>query len=128
MQAQVVTYLRQPSFSKLVDVLLTGISDEEFGSYIGEISFEFRTWRGFTNKIGIIWIDGVEFIDCKEFETVIITYPFVLKYFSDTVIDYIKEISYQHKEVFNAIKEESIQRNIRKGRYGGKLINGVGVI
>lgn len=121
MQAQVVTYLRQPSFSKLVDVLLTDISDEEFGSYIGEINFEFRIWRGFTNKIGIIWIDGVEFIDRKEFETVIITYPFVLKYFSDTVIDYIKEISYQHKDVFNAIKEESLQRNIRKGRYGGGI-------
>lgn len=121
MQAQVVAYLRQPSFSKLVDVLLTDITDEEFGSYIGEISFEFRMWRGFTNKIGIIWIDGVEFIDRKEFETVIITYPFVLKYFSDTVIDYIKEISYQHKEVYNAIKEESIQRNIRKGRYGGGI-------
>lgn len=121
MQAQVVAYLRQPSFSKLVDVLLTDITDEEFGSYIGEISFEFRMWRGFTNKIGIIWIDGVEFIDRKEFETVIITYPFVLKYFSDTVIDYIKEISYQHKYVFNAIKEESIQRNIRKGRYGGGI-------
>lgn len=121
MQAQVVTYLRQPSFSKLVDVLLTDISDEEFGSYIGEINFEFRIWRGFTNKIGIIWIDGVEFIDRKEFESVIITYPFVLKYFSDTVIDYIKEISYQHKDVFNAIKEESLQRNIRKGRYGGGI-------
>lgn len=121
MQAQVVAYLRQPSFSKLVDVLLTDITDEEFGSYIGEISFEFRMWRGFTNKIGIIWIDGVEFIDRKEFETVIITYPFVLKYFSDTVIDYIKEISYQHKGVYNAIKEESIQRNIRKGRYGGGI-------
>lgn len=119
MHAQVVTYLRQPSFSKLVDVLLTGISDEEFGSYIGEISFVFRIWRGFTDyRVGIMRLDGVEFVDRKEFEAVIITYPFVVKYFSDTVINYIKGITYQHKEVVNVIKEESIQRSIRKGRYG----------
>lgn len=119
MHAQVVTYLRKPSFSKLVDVLLTDISDEEFGAYIGEISFVFRIWRGFTdNKVGIIRLDGVEFVDRKEFEAVIITYPFVVKYFSDTVINYIKGITYQHKEVYNTIKEESIQRSIRKGRYG----------
>lgn len=122
MHAQVVTYLRQPNFSKLVDVLLTGISDEEFGSYIGEISFEFRIWRGFTdNRVGIIRLDGVEFVDRKEFEAVIITYPFVVKYFSDTVINYIKGISYQHKGVVNVIKEEAIQRSIRKGRYGGDI-------
>lgn len=122
MHAQVVTYLRQPNFSKLVDVLLTDISDEEFGSYIGEISFEFRIWKGFSdNKVGIIRLDGVEFVDRKEFEAVIITYPFVVKYFSDTVINYIKGISYQHKGVYNVIKEESIQRNIRNGRYGGGI-------
>ena len=122
MQAQVVTYLRQPSFSKLVDVLMTGISDEEFGAYIGEISFVFRIWRGFTDyRVGIMRLDGVEFVDRKEFEAVIITYPFVVKYFSDTVINYIKGITYHHKEVVNVIKEESIQRSIRKGRYGGGI-------
>lgn len=122
MQAQVVTYLRQPSFSKLVDVLLTGISDEEFGAYIGEISFVFRIWRGFTDyRVGIMRLDGVEFVDRKEFEAVIITYPFVVKYFSDTVINYVKRIAYQHKEVVNAITEETIKRSIRKGRYGGGI-------
>lgn len=119
MEAQVVKYLRQPNFTNLVDVLLTDISEKEFGRYIGEINFGFRICRVFTeNTVGIVYIDGVEFVDRKDFEEVVLTYPFVVKYFSDNLLIYLKEIYYKHKAVYSIINEESIQRSIRKGSYG----------